>query len=257
MLELNEKNVNDIYNKAYRSEKSPGTLIVFPGRPGASPVYLSSSALLDNVYDIYDLAHQLKVWQQNRDFKYDELAYAYNNIPWTYNQEMVDKLFYLLKETKVFTQYPNTDTFFLNDRRYLKIKLDRFPTMRLTEENISKIMRAGFRKDDSAESTIKIYAANDYPSIYFDNDVLVSTVKDITNMFGQTKVIHDQTPVFDMEDLAVLYDGSVWTKDPTYLQFLYYLLRGCSRIAKTERRGPTRFKTIGRIAPTFFEEDRR
>lgn len=253
MLELNEKNVNDIYNKAYRSEDGKDALPIIPARPGASPGYLSSPVLIEKLHDTYDLACQLKVIQENKKaFSYDELFYAYNNIPWTYNQEAVDKLYYLLSTNLILDSDYGRIT--ILDNPYLN-RLDKLPIMRLTEENVSKIMRAGFRGDDSAESTIKIYSANDYPSIYFDKDVLLSTRKDIANMFGQTKVIHDQTPRFDMEDLAVLYDGSVWTKDPTSIKFLYYLLSGCKCIAQV--RGTEQFKAVGRIQPTFFEEDRR
>lgn len=262
MLELNEKNVNDIYNKAYRSEKGKDTLTIFPVRPGAPSGYLSSPVLIEKLHDTYDLACQLKVIQENKKaFSYDELAYAYNNIPWTYNQEAVDKLYNILSANLIFVEESlidnsNSGRIAILDNPCLN-RLDKLPTMRLTEENVYKIIRAGYREDDSAESTIKIYSANDYPSIYFDKDVLLSTRKDVANMFGQTKVTHDQVPRFDMEELAVLYDGSVWTKNPTYIKFLYYLLRGCDMIGKTERRGPTQFKTIETIAPTFFEEDQR
>ena len=125
------------------------------------------------------------------------------------------------------------------------------PVMRLSEKNIARIMKAGFRTDDSKPNSRKILGANDYPTIYFDQDILVSTHQDVLNMFGQTAAVHSKAPKFDMSDLTTLYDGSTWTKDPVSLRSLYYLLYANTAVSRTERRGPTSF-----VKPTFFEGDK-
>ncbi|MCI8277720.1 MAG: hypothetical protein HFJ46_07455 [Clostridia bacterium] len=255
MLELNEKNVNDIFNNVQRTSRTSSSLPVPPIRNGISTIFLDKNEMKKYSADISLMASQLKAVSDKKNFlSYPDTAYLYNGLTWTDKSSSIDKFHYLLSYLGILgiPLEKNGTTLY----EFLAKLNPTIPIMRLSEKNIAKIMKAGFRTDDSKPNTTTILGANDYPTAYFDKTILDSTYQDVLNMFGQTYVVHSKSPKFDMIDLSTLYDGSKWTKDSVSLRSLYYLLRGNGIITKTERRGPTSFRDIHRTTPTFFEGDK-
>lgn len=254
MLELNEENVNNIFNEVRRKFRTGKTYVIGPIRDGLSEVYMDTDLLHKNAKAFAEMVGQLKIVHDKDDYySYSDVALLYNNLSWTTSKDMIDKFHYLLS-SYTFGSYdrPLTGS---NKCMFLSNLRPRTFVMRLSEKNVSRIMKAGFMADDSEPNSRKILGANGYPTIYFDQEVIVNTHRDVLNMFGQTAVIHAKAPKFDISDLVTLYDGSTWTNDTGSLRSLYYLLYANTAISRTERRGPTSFRATSFVKPTFFEGD--
>ncbi len=97
MLELNEENVNNIFNQIRKKSRTGSTYVISPVRDGLPEVYMDTDSLHKNARAFAEMVAQLKIVHDREDYySYSEVALLYNKLPWTNRTDILDKFHYLL-----------------------------------------------------------------------------------------------------------------------------------------------------------------